>query len=91
MSDEEPRVTLRFIEKGELSFCRAKLIFEQGQPFAVADEGALGPLPESAKIPLEALHLVEQLDATLDFPLLVSADDNSSPISAAYPRKVPKQ
>ena len=39
MSDEEPRVTLRFIEKGELTFCRAKLIFEQGQPFAVADEG----------------------------------------------------
>jgi len=58
MSDEEPRVTLRFIEKGELSFCRAKLIFEQGQPFAVADEGALGPLPQSAKIPLEALHLI---------------------------------
>ena len=71
MSDEEPRVTLRFIETGELSFCRAKLIFEQGQPFAVADEGALGPLPESAKIPLEALHLVEQLDATLDFPLFL--------------------
>jgi hypothetical protein len=71
MSDEEPRVTLRFIEKGALSFCRAKLIFEQGQPFAVADDGPLGTLPEDARIPLDALFLVEQLDAPLDFPLFL--------------------
>jgi len=68
--DKTPRVIIRLQGDGlELQHLRGKLIHEAGVPFAVADEGAIGSLPENAKVQLDASLLEEQPDNGEGFPL----------------------
>jgi hypothetical protein len=70
MSDKIARVILRVDGEGrDVQLYRGKLLHEYGLPYAVADEGALGSLPDHTKIPLDASLLEELPDDEQGFPL----------------------
>jgi hypothetical protein len=70
-SDNRPRVTLRFTENDELAFACGILIYEQGTPYAISEDGALASLPANAKIALDGLLLEQQPDDAEGFPVFL--------------------